>query len=115
MMIFLRLVHILSAILWVGTLLFTTFYLFPTLAQAGSAAGPVMDGLRKRGFILLMPLAGLVTLLSGATLLWVTSGGNMAAYSQTAVGRTFSMAGGLAIVAFLLGVIVGKPAGERLM
>jgi uncharacterized membrane protein len=33
--ILLRVIHILSAIFWVGTLLFTTFYLFPTFATAG--------------------------------------------------------------------------------
>ena len=48
----LRLIHILSAIFWVGTLLFTTFYLFPATAKAGPAAGPVMGNLRDRGFLL---------------------------------------------------------------
>jgi hypothetical protein len=115
MMILLRLIHILFAIVWAGTLLFTTFYLFPTLASVGPAAAPVMDGLKKRGFLLVMPLTALVTVLSGAMLLSKASGGSMALYSQTAVGRMFSMAGGLAILAFLIGLIVGKPAGEKLM
>jgi uncharacterized membrane protein len=115
MIIFLRLIHILSATFWVGTLLFTAFYLFPSLRAAGPAAGPVMSGLQKRGFLIALPLSGLLTLLSGATLIWMVSGGNIGAYSQTSSGRTFTMAGGLAIIAFLLGVTIARPAGEKMM
>lgn len=115
MIVILRLVHILSATFWVGTLLFTAFFLFPALTEAGPAAGAVMGGLRKRGFLIALPVSALLTLLSGASLLWIASGGDIGAYSRTPVGRVFTMAGGLAIIGFLIGLIVARPAGEKLM
>jgi hypothetical protein len=114
-MIILRLIHVLSAIVWVGTLVFTSFYLLPALRAAGPAAGPVMAGLQKRGFILLLPVTGVLTVLSGAMVIWMASGGNMSAYAQTSAGRTFTMAGGLAIIAFLLGITLSRPVGTRLL
>jgi hypothetical protein len=49
------------------------------------------------------------------TLIWKISGGNIGAYSQTSTGRVFTMSGGLAIVAFVLGIIISRPAGEKMM
>jgi uncharacterized membrane protein len=113
--ILLRIVHILSALFWVGTLLFTTFYLFPTLASVGPAADAVMAGLQKRGMLTALPASAVVAILSGATLLWATSGGSVGAYAATPVGRTFSMAGGLAIIAFIIGVVIARPTGQQLI
>jgi hypothetical protein len=114
-MIILRLVHILSAIVWVGTLVFTSFYLLPALRAAGPAGAPVMAGLQKRGFMILLPVTGLLTVLSGMIVIWMASGGNVGAYSQTSAGRTFTMAGGLAIIAFGLGIALSRPAGAKLL
>ncbi len=114
-MIILRLIHVLSAIVWVGTLVFTSFYLLPVLRAAGPAAGPVMAGLQRRGFLILLPVTGLLTVLSGAIVIWMVSAGNVGAYSQTSAGRTFTMAGGLAIIAFLLGITLSRPVGTRLL
>jgi hypothetical protein len=113
--ILLRLVHILSALFWVGTILFTTFYLFPTLATVGPAADPVMGGLQKRGMLVALPGSGVVAILSGAGLMWAVSGGSLGAYAATPVGRTFSMSGGLAILALLLGLIVARPTGQKMI
>jgi uncharacterized membrane protein len=113
--ILIRVIHILSAIFWVGTLLFTTFYLFPTLASVGASADTVMAGLQKRGMLRAIPGSGVVAILSGATLLWLTSGGSMSAYARTPVGRTFMNSGGIAILAFLIGIIVARPAGMKII
>jgi uncharacterized membrane protein len=107
----LRVVHILTGVFWVGTMLFTTFYLFPVLGAAGpAAAGPVMGGLQRRGFMTSLPVAAVLTLLSGMTLLQLTSGGSMAAFMRSRTGATFAGAGLLAVVAFVLGIVVSRPA-----
>jgi hypothetical protein len=43
----LRLVHILGGIAWVGFAAFNTYFLIPSLGEAGPAAGPVMGGGHK--------------------------------------------------------------------
>ena len=71
-LIFLRLVHILGATFWLGSGLFTTFFLVPALGQVGPAgAGPVMGALKQRGLFTVLPVMALLTILSGARLLHI--------------------------------------------
>ena len=111
LIITLRIVHVLSAIFWVGTALFTGLFLFPALASSGPAAGPVMGGLQRRHLMTVLPIVAILTLLSGFTLFYLVSGGAMGAYARTSVGRAFSMAGGFALIGFLIGMFVARPAG----
>ena len=109
----LRLVHVLGGIFWVGTVLFTTFFLAPVLAASGAGAAPIMAALRERRLMTYLPLAAVLTILSGARLMWLASAGVMSAYVATAAGRTFALAGAAATAAFLIGILVGRPAAIR--
>jgi uncharacterized membrane protein len=111
--IVLRLIHIVGGIFWVGSALFTTFFLLPALAQAGPATGPVMAGLQRRGLMKALPLAALLTIVSGLRLMWITSAGFTPAYFGTPVGRAYTLAGLAAIVGFLLAILVARPAAAR--
>jgi hypothetical protein len=114
-LLLLRLVHILGGIFWVGSGLFTAFFLMPVLGQAGSAAAPVMIGLQKRRMMTIMPIVALLTILSGIRLMMVTSNGFSRDYFVLASGKTYAMSGILAIVSLLLGLIVARPAATRMM
>lgn len=109
----LRLVHILGGIFWVGSLMYTTFFLMPALASSPAAAGQVMAGLQKRRLFTLLPIIAVLTILSGIRLLWIVSAGFSDAYLATPTGRTFSVSAGAAIVAFLLSVLVSRPGFVR--
>jgi uncharacterized membrane protein len=109
----LRLVHILGGIFWVGIGLFNTFFLMPALGKVGPAAGPVIAALQQRRLFTVLPTIAVLTILSGVRLLWIMSGGGNPAYFSSGVGRTFSMSGGAAIVAFLVGMFVARPAALR--
>ncbi|MBW8773210.1 MAG: hypothetical protein JF590_07980 [Gemmatimonadetes bacterium] len=113
MMILLRLIHIVGAIFWVGSAMFTGFFLIPALKESPATMGQVGQALSKRGFMTVMPIVGLLVILSGATMLWVTSGGNMQMYMQTPAGHTFTMAGGVGILSLLIGLIFTKPANMK--
>jgi hypothetical protein len=114
MMILLRLLHILTGITWVGAMVFMTFFLIPVFRVSPPAlAGQVMQGLAKRRYMQLMPLIALVTMLSGIWMIWITSGGNLGMYMQTRSGHSFATAGGLAILAFALGIVFGRPTGIK--
>lgn len=113
MMLLLRLLHILGGVIWVGATVFTTFFLFPALRGNPAAAGQVMQGLNHRRFMQIMPGIAIVTILSGSWMIWITSGGHLGMYMQTRSGHSFTTAGGLAIVAFFLGIFVGRPKGMK--
>src|SRR5215212_6125823 len=104
--IVLRLVHILSGIMWVGTAAFTTFFLFPAMTSAGPAAGPVMTGLRDRKLLVAIPAFAGLTMLSGLRLLWIVSGGSFAAYAASPVGRGFTFGAVSAILGFVIGMAI---------
>jgi uncharacterized membrane protein len=109
----LRLVHILGGIFWVGSLIFTSFFLMPALGSSPAVAGEVMAGLQKRRLFTLLPIVALLTILSGIRLLWIVSVGFSEAYLSTSTGRTFSASAAAAIIAFLLSLLVSRPSFLR--
>jgi uncharacterized membrane protein len=106
----LRLIHVLSGIIWVGGMTVMAVFVMPVLAGLGPAAGPVMAGINQKKFPVIMPIIALLTILSGLRLMMIDSAGFQGAYFQSPVGRTFATAAGLAILAFLFGVTMVRPA-----
>ena len=109
----LRIIHIVGGVLWVGGLAFQAIFLMPALANAGPAAGVVMGGLMKRKLPIVMPVLAILTVLSGLRLLMIASANFQGAYFSSPVGRTFSMSGGLAILGFIMGMVMVRPAMMR--
>jgi uncharacterized membrane protein len=106
----LRLVHILGGIFWVGSLMYTSFFLVPVIRSSPAVAGQVMAGLQRRRLFLILPIVALLTIASGIRLLMITSAGFSDAYLSTFPGRTYSAGAVAAIVAFLLSMLVSRPA-----
>lgn len=113
-LLILRIVHVLSGTFWVGSMLFTMIFLFPSLREAGPAAGSVMAGFQKRKLMVVMPSVAFLTILSGFRLIWIISNGFSAAFMATTRGQVYSIAGGLALLAFLIGLFVNRPANQRM-
>ena len=110
----LRLVHILGGIVWLGSGVFTTFFLMPALGRMGpSAAGPLMGALQQRHMFTIFPVVAVLTILSGIRLLHIVSGGFAPSYFDSRMGQTFLWSGIAAIAAFLLGILVARPIGMR--
>lgn len=106
----LRLIHILGGILWVGAGVFSTLFLAPAMKAAGpAAAGALMSHMQKRRMFTFMPVVATLTLLSGLRLMWIVSAGDSHWFTH-AVGHTYAVSGALAVIAFLLGLFVGRPA-----
>ena len=110
----LRLIHILGGIFWVGSLMFTSFFLVPVIRSSPAAAGPVMAGLQKRRLFILLPVVALLTIASGLRLLAIASVGFSSAYFSTPTGRTFATSAVAATIAFLLSVFVSRPGFVRI-
>ena len=114
MIYILRLLHILSGVFWVGSVLFSARFLMPSLLAAGSAAAPVMAQLGQRKIPLVMMTTAFVTIASGIWLMMLVSGGAIGLWMRSGPGRTFALGGALAIITLVLGMIINAPAAKRM-
>ena len=112
-LLLLRAVHIVGGIFWVGAGMMMSFFIVPALNGAGPAAGAVVAGLQRRRLMSILPMVALATMLSGATLIWRMSGGDIGAYARSRAGSTFTMGAGFAILGFLVGMIVARPSAMQ--
>lgn len=112
-LIILRLLHILGAIVWVGSGVFTYLFLIPSLKPGSPAFGEVMGGLQRRHLFTVLPITALVTMLSGVRLLMIVSDGFTAAYFARLGGQVYAAAGVASIIAFVLSLVVSRPAAVR--
>jgi hypothetical protein len=113
--IILRLLHIVLGAIWVGIIVFNAVFLGPTVAELGPDGGKVMGALQRRGMMTFLPTIGLLTLLTGLWLFWIVSLGFDPAYLRSGPGHAFGTGGLLAIIGFLLGIAVMRPAMVRVM
>lgn len=113
-MVVLRLIHIVSGAVWVGALVFTTFFLMPSITAAGPGAGPFMKEFAQRKFPQVAMTLMALTVLSGLGLMWVMSAGFTGAWFSSSMGRTISFGAALTILAAVIGMVVNRPAMERM-
>jgi hypothetical protein len=111
----LRFAHVFFGALWVGMMAFQVFFLAPALAEIGPGAGPLMAAFVKRRLPVIMPIFALIAIVSGMWLFQRMSGGNMGALLATSMGKAFGFGGLVALLAFLIGVVVMRPAMMRSM
>jgi uncharacterized membrane protein len=109
----LRLVHILSAIMWLGSGIFTGIFLIPALSGSPAVMGEVLAGLQRRRYFVVFPIVATLTILSGLRLLYIASAGFSSGYFATGTGRTFAISAVAAIIAFVLSLGVARPAAVR--
>src|SRR5213080_2695516 len=109
----LRFSHVFFGALWVGMMAFQTFFLMPALAEAGPDSGKLMAALMRRRLPVILPIVALITLVSGFWLFQRLSGGAPAGLMRTPIGLAFGSGGLAALLAFLLGIVVMRPAMMR--
>jgi uncharacterized membrane protein len=111
----LRIIHVVGGILWVGAMAFNAFFLGPAMAASGPAAGQIAAQLQRRKMFVFMPVVAILTILAGLRLLMIASsrfGGN---YFGSRSGMTFSAAAAVALIAFIYGMAVTRPAMGRVV
>lgn len=111
----LRIIHIVTGVIWVGGAVTAAMFILPSVVAAGPAGGQVMRQIMVvRRFPVVMTIFMIVTVFSGAALMWWSSAGFTSGWMLSTFGRALRAGAVLAIVAAGLGVFVNKPAAERL-
>lgn len=113
--IVLRLIHVLGGIFWVGAMAYNTFFLVPAFAAAGpQATGGITKVLRERHLFTVLPTVAILVMLSGVRLMQLTSSNFAAEWFRSPSGLTYTIGGVAAILGFLVGMFVGRPAMMRM-
>lgn len=111
----LRLIHIVSGVFWVGSILFMTWFLTPALQATGAAGGALMQQLvRVQRLAAYLITAMLLTVISGLFLYQHDSMTYGSGWMHTGTGRTFATGALLAIIGAVIGVFVNTPTAKRM-
>jgi len=110
----LRLIHIVSGVFWVGSIIFMAWFLTPALRATGAAGGAVIQQLvRAQRLPAYLIAAMLLTVISGL-LLFQHDSASFSGWMHTGTGMTFSAGAVLAIVGAIIGVFFNTPIAKRL-
>lgn len=113
-LIVLRFVHVIASVCWAGGGFVTFLFVGPTakdLEPAGMQFIAHMAG--KRRFNTFMIINSTLTVLSGALLLWASTGGDLLTYMQTGPGLGFALGSLAGVVVYFVGMFgVGMPTGK---
>jgi uncharacterized membrane protein len=113
--IILRVLHIGAGVFWVGAAFVLFVFIQPSAKELGQPGQAFMGHLATRKRLPLVVLvSGIVTVLAGLLLYWEASDGFDASWISTGPGIGFTVGGAAAIIAVVLGLIVTKPAIDRM-
>ena len=113
--IVLRLVHILSAIFWLGGVLVVARFLLPTARELGPAAAPVLTHLMQNKKLPVALLgSGWLAVLSGSTLYMRAGAALGDAWYGSSQGRVLGIGGTLGVITVLIGTFGNVPAARRM-
>ena len=110
-----RLIHIVAGAFWVGAMIFVAAFLVPAIRETGPDGGKVMAAIARRRFMQIMPVVALVTILSGLHLFGKVSSGFEVGYMKSGPGHAYGVGGGLAILAFIIGISIVRPSMMKSM
>jgi hypothetical protein len=109
MFLVMRLLHVGLGAFWAGALIFTAFFLFPAMRDAGPDGAKVGAELLRRNFVNIMPIVALITILSGLWL-YLRNMGLGPGYAQSRAGMAIGIGAVAAVLAFLLGIGIVRPS-----
>jgi hypothetical protein len=105
------LLHVFFAILWGGGAIAMGFFVVPSVLEAGPGGGPVLAGVLKRKFPVLMTGSAVIVLLTGIRLYMLNFTG---AWLTTPRGIVLTLGAIVGLGAFFIGVFVQRPVAARL-
>jgi hypothetical protein len=108
----LRLLHVGLGVFWAGAMLFATFFLMPSLAEAGPDGAKVMAGLQRRRLLDVLPVVALITIATGFWM-YFRIAAQSPEWARSSTGMALGIGGASAVLALLLGLTIMRPAQNR--
>lgn len=114
-LISLRVLHIFTGVFWAGATIYLAYFVAPAVKALGPDGGKFMQQLARTNRLpVMMSLSALLNVLCGVLLLWELSNGFQGTWMASAHGMILSVGGVLAIIAFLEGLLVTRPAANMI-
>lgn len=109
LVILLRIIHILSGVLWVGGALAMNFFIAPTLRATGDA-GKQFGGhlIAKTRFSAVMAGSAYATVIAGFLLYGIDSAWFSSPWVNSGAGKGFGIGAGFALVSLITGIMNGN-------
>jgi uncharacterized membrane protein len=105
-----RAIHILGGVIWVGSTFLLTWVIFPIGARHAAEGAGRWVGMIARKAGPLSGVSALLTILSGIYLMLVMHPGD-----RSAGGLVLQAGAVAAVLSFLVGFLLGRPAGRKLL
>lgn len=112
-MVWLRLVHIVAGVVWVGSAAFVALFVLPTARTAGTEGARFVGRLTQRMGPFL-GLAMLLTVVPGFMMYGRLSAGFNRAWVTSRPGLALAAGAALSLIAVLVGVLMNRPAGVKM-
>lgn len=109
-----RLLHVVLGAFWAGAIFFNALVLGPAIQDLGPDGGKVMGALGRRGIHTVLPIVGVVTILSGLWLYWIVSAGFNPDYMGSRPGKAYGFGLIMSLVALGIGLGVMRPSVIKL-
>jgi hypothetical protein len=115
--VLLRIVHIVTGVIWVGSLFVVVVFVQPSAATLGPAGAPFMSELRRRRFVDVVFIDAVFTVLAGAFLYWHDWHllASFADWIDSSFGRGLTVGALLAISGLVVAATLTRPTIGRLV
>ncbi len=113
--IILRLLHIGTGVFWAGAVIYLAAFIMPAVNALGPDGGKFMQQLSRTNKLpMWMMILTTLNILTGFRLFWIMSGGFQSEWITSSHGLAYTIGGVLAFGAYMIGLMVSKPAVERM-
>jgi len=109
-----RLLHIGFGIVWAGSILYITLFVFPAVKKSGQEGTRFWLQLSQTGYPIFMMLSAIISILSGFLLLWKLSNHFERIWFTTLYAKIMCAGIVTSVIAFLIGIIINRPAAIRI-
>jgi uncharacterized membrane protein len=114
-MLILRFVHIISGVCWAGGGFMIFLFVEPTAKALAPTGMQFVQHMVKKGRVSnFMVVSSILTVLSGALLIWLSSGGQWLSYMETGPGLGFTLGSIAGVVVFFVGMFGVNPRAVKL-
>jgi hypothetical protein len=113
-MLILRVLHIGFGVFWAGSVFSFVLFIAKAVKASGPEGGKFMQQLGKTGYPVVVMITAIISILAGILLIAKLSSGFQAAWFTTAYAKVLTTGGVLALIAFIIGFTVNRPAAARI-